>query len=464
MSSISVSRESDTRIKASITVNTEEIKPAEEAALKKIAAKAEIKGFRRGKAPAHLVKQKYASDVATEKLFALVDNCYEDIQKKVDERLYRLVSISDLKENNDSMSFAVSLDLYPYVKIGKLKTVQLTRHTAAIDDSDVNEEIKKRLMRFATYEDTENATAAANDKVTVDFEIWVDDAPSGEVNKDFQFDLGSGSLSRELEQQIIDKKGKVGEEFKLKKEIPQQQEEKNRSYEIIATLKKISKPKLPELTDALVAENFKGSQTVAEFKNKVKEDLERQFDLAQIRVETDKALNTLQENSEFFISESFLETQLDEFAAERKIQKDELRPEQASGLKKALGEREHSALLMRQLLRDAEKSHQKKTKSEETYMQAFRKYVHQEIIRFENDEQKASEILVDVDRALTALEEGRSEKNPWESIISSYLIVFNRQWIFDFFEEEGLVKKGKKLTYKELAALLGSTSSGPDPL
>lgn len=464
MSTISVSRENDTRIKASITVNAEEIKPAEEAALKKVSTKADIKGFRRGKAPAHLVKQKYASDVATEKLFALVDNCYEEIQKKVDERLYRLVSLSDVKENSDSMSFAVLLDLYPYVKIGKLKTVQLTRHTAAIDDNDVDTEIKNRLMRFAAYEDAENAAAEANDKITIDFEVWVNDAPSGEVNKDFQFDLGSGSFSRELEQQIIDKKGKVGEEFKFKKEIPHTQGEQNRSYELIATLKKISKPKLPELTDTFVSENFKGSQTIIEFKNKIKEDLERQFDLGQIRTETDKALKALQENSEFFISESFLETQLDEFAAERKLQKDELSAEQTRGLKKALGEREYPALLLRQLLRDAEKSHQKKTKSDETYMQAFRKYVHQEIIRFESDDKKVEELLTDIDRALTALEEGRSENNPWESVISSYLMVFNRQWIFDFFEEEGVVKKGKKLTYKELAALLQAVPSGPDSL
>ena len=46
MPSISVSRESETRVKADITVNPEEIKPAEEKAVKKVSAQVEIKGFR----------------------------------------------------------------------------------------------------------------------------------------------------------------------------------------------------------------------------------------------------------------------------------------------------------------------------------------------------------------------------------------------------------------------------------
>ncbi|MBN8220806.1 MAG: hypothetical protein J0L53_07765, partial [Spirochaetes bacterium] len=244
MPSISVSRESETRVKADITVNPEEIKPAEEKAVKKVSAQVEIKGFRKGKAPAHLIRQKYASDIRLETLFALVDNHLTDVEKKIEERVFRLVRIEDVQEKGDKMSFAVKLDLFPFVKIGKLKSAQLTRNIPAIEESDVDAEIKDRLLRFATFEDSEGAQAERSDKLTVDFEIWIDDAPSGEVNKDFVFDLGSGTLSRELEQQIIDKKGKAGEEFKLKKDIPAQEDGKNRSYEIIATIKKISKPKL----------------------------------------------------------------------------------------------------------------------------------------------------------------------------------------------------------------------------
>ncbi|MBS0617952.1 MAG: hypothetical protein JSR44_07170, partial [Spirochaetes bacterium] len=272
MPAISVSRESDTRVKADVTVNAEEIKPAEAQALQKVAAKVEIKGFRKGKAPAHLIKQKYAADIRYETIYSLIDNHIGDVEDKIDERIYRVVRIEDVQDKGEKLSFVVKLDLFPYVKIGKLKSAQLTRHIATIDDADVEADIKERLLRFATYEEqtASAATAEKNDKLTVDFEIWIDDAPSGEVNKDYQFDLGSGTLSRELETQIVEKHGKVGEEFKLKKNIPAQEDGKERSYEIIATITKIAKPKLPELTDAFVAEHFKGSHSVAEFKTRVK--------------------------------------------------------------------------------------------------------------------------------------------------------------------------------------------------
>ena len=101
MPSISISRESETRVKADITVNSEEMKPAEEQALKKIGAQAEIKGFRNGKAPAHLIKAKFASDIRLETLFGLVDQHIGDVEKKIEERVYRLVRIEDVQEKGD---------------------------------------------------------------------------------------------------------------------------------------------------------------------------------------------------------------------------------------------------------------------------------------------------------------------------------------------------------------------------
>lgn len=456
MPSISISRESDTRVKADITVNAEEIKPAEAQALQKISAKAEIKGFRKGKAPAHLIKQKFAPDIRLETLFALVDNHLSEVEKKMEERVYRLVRIEDVQEKGEKMSFAVKLDLFPYVKVGKLKVAQLTKHIPTIDEADIDAEIKERLLRFAEFEERTDATADKGDKLTVDFEIWVDDAPSGEVNKDFQFDLGSGSLSRELEQQIIDKKGKTGEEFKLRKDIPSQEEGKTRSYEIIATIKKIAKPKLPELTDAFVAEKFKGSNTVAEFRNRVRDELDKRFMVALIRSETDKALKTLEENAQFFLSESFVDQKLEEFLKERGIEREGLTPPQLENLRKALGDREKPGLLMRQLINDAEKNYQKKNKTEQSYIQTFKKYVHDEILRFDGQNEKSDALLAELDKVIDAMIEGQTNRSPWESLISSYLTVFSREFLFDYFDDEGIVKKGKKLTYKELASQLAA--------
>jgi len=460
MPSISVSRESETRVKADITVNSAELKHVEEQAIKIVGARAEIKGFRKGKAPAHLIRQKFAPDIRLATLFALVDNHLSEVEKKIAERVYRVVRIENVQEKGDKMSFAVKLDLFPYVKIGKLKVAQLTRHTPAIDDADIEQEIKDRLLSFAEFVDAgEGASAEKNDRLTVDFEIWVDDAPSGAVNKDFQFDLGSGSLSRELEEQIIDKKGKVGEEFKLRKHTAVQKDGKTHSYEIIATIKKISKPKLPELTDALVVEKFRGARTVAEFRNNVREDLEKRFELAMIHAETDKALKTLKENAQFFLSESFIEQKLKEFLEERKIERDELTAPQVENLRKVLGDREKPELLMRQLINDAEKNYQKRNKTDITYIQAFRKYIHDEITPFADVEERDEALFKELNAVIDSMIAGETNRSPWEKLVSTYLADFNRRFLFDYFENEGIVKKGKKLTYKELVAYLAQNTS-----
>ncbi len=458
MPSISVSRESETRVKADITVNSEELKPAEEAALKKVGANAEIKGFRKGKAPAHLLKQKFAGDIRLETLYALIDNHIEEVETKAAERIYRVVRIEKVEEKGDKMSFTIQLDLFPYVKIGKLKVAQLTKHIPTIEESDIDQEIKDRLLRFATYEESDNTFAEKNDKVTVDFEIWIDDAPSGEVQQGFEVELGSGSLSRELEQQIIDKKGKVGEEFKLKKNLQAQEADKERSYEIIATLTKILKPRLPELTDALVSEKFAPSKTISEFRARVRTGLEKRFMVALIRSETDKALKTLQQNAEFFLSESYLQQKISDFFTERKIERESVSEKQIADLSKALSEMEKPNLLFTQLIRDAEKNYQKKHKSEDTYRDLFKKYVRAETESVESPTGKSEEFLNFLNAQIDQMSSAE-DNSPWASIISSYLTVFNREFIFNYFEDEGIVKKGKKMGYAELGKQLSAENA-----
>jgi hypothetical protein len=38
--------------------------------------------------------------------------------------------------------------------------------------------------------------------------------------------------------------------------------------------------------------------------------------------------------------------------------------------------------------------------------------------------------------------------------------VFSREFLFRYFDDEGIVKKGKKMTYKELAAELAASGNG----
>ena len=63
-------------------------------------------------------------------------------------------------------------------------------------------------------------------------------------------------------------------------------------------------------------------------------------------------------------------------------------------------------------------------------------------------------LLAELDRVIDQMVEGKTERSPWESLVSSYLTVFSRDFLFRYFDDEGIVKKGKKLSYKELAATL----------
>jgi hypothetical protein len=100
------------------------------------------------------------------------------------------------------------------------------------------------------------------------------------------------------------------------------------------------------------------------------------------------AEGTLEEGAQFFLSESFVDQKLEDFLKERNMDKAEVTGPQLEGLRKALGDREKPGLLMRQLINDAEKFHQKKNKTDETYIGAFKRYIREEITAFEGQNEK----------------------------------------------------------------------------
>jgi hypothetical protein len=61
-------------------------------------------------------------------------------------------------------------------------------------------------------------------------------------------------------------------------------------------------------------------------------------------------------------------------------------------------------------------------------------------------------------RPIDSMIAGENRQSPWESLVSSYLTVFSRDFLFRYFDDEGIVKKGKKMTYKELSEQLAASA------
>ena len=459
MIAVEISKINETRIKAEITANEAEVKPAQEKAEKQIQSLVELPGFRKGKAPLHMVKQKFTGNILEETMRTLIFESAAEIEKKSPERLYELVKIENFRTKSEKMLFDVIYDLAPYVKLPKLKTAEPQRYIAQISDADVESDIYDTRYQHATFEEKTDVAAEEKDQLTVDFEIWIDDAPSGEVTKDYVFILGKGNLHRELEADIIARHGKVGEEFKNRKEIPAAEDNLARNYEIIATITKIEKPKLPELTDEWVKNVVKRVDTVAAWKNKLKDEIERRFAAVNFQTEVTHALEALRAKSEFFFSESYLSDHVEEFCKERKIERSDLSEAQVSQIRDMIKTQNNPTVLYWTLLRLAEKNQQKRNKNQKVLDDLFKDFVIQSVDREEERVEIRSSI---VDALMKAYEEMQDEKKGqtmWDYLIPRYVESFHYDLLFNFFDDEGIAKKGRKMTFQELKKMVTGKKS-----
>lgn len=446
-----ISKISDTRLKAEVNPSAEEMSIAEQKALAKLQQKVTLPGFRKGKAPLHLVKQKYGADVLEDTLRNAVAESLPDIEKKAEQRIFEIIEIGDLNQKDKSFTFSVTFDVMPHLKLGKLKEAQLKEHIAEISESDVQKEIKDILTRVATFEEKADAIAEENDELRVDFEIWVDGAPSGEIEKDFKFRLGKGTLHAELEKKIIEGKGKVDQEFSFKKEAEGEGDRRRAGYEIFCTIRGIGKPVLPELTDPWVTENRKPLTTVAEFKAKVKETLEKRFRVTNIAREVDRAIEALHKVTQFFIPDSYIERYVTEFLAERKADRAQVPPDVISDLGKRYRDSEERVLLTRHLLKLAGDANKDKA-----YHDSLREFVKAELSRDKAPDQPGEGFEDIIMKMLDEMLDGKELDKMWTDILNSYVMLFNQQYLAEYFRSEGLVKKGKKLSFADLITELKS--------
>ena len=317
-----VSRENGENQQVVLTIKAaaEEWDKAIAQAAKNIAKEVNIPGFRRGKAPRHIIEQRIGKE-------ALIDEAYEKFGPKVfdeamaEEKL-ELASYPSFErvqaEEGKPFILKATVTPKPEVKLGDYKGLKVEKKVEEITDDTVMQHIDKMRDRKAQMVDApEGAEAQMGDLTTIDFKGYVDDeAFEGGEGKDYPLQLGSGSFIPGFEDQLVGMK--VGEEREVKVTFPKDyHSEKVAGKEAVfkCKLNKLKNKILPELNDEFVqqASVFK---TVDELKKDVREKLEK---AAESRAENDRrvaAIDKAAENASMDIPDVMIEDRIDQMLRE----------------------------------------------------------------------------------------------------------------------------------------------------
>src|SRR5690606_1287977 len=193
-----------TRVKLTVEVSFEELKPNLDAAYKKIAQQINIPGFRRGKVPAAVIdRQVGRGPVLDEVLNAMVPEKYMEAMQAEDLEPLAQPEIEVTKiEDNDLIEFTAEVDVKPKFELPAYDNLEAQVDDIVVTDADVDEQVEALRERFGTLVDVERA-AADGDFVTIDLRAAVDgEAVEGGEVSGMSYKVGRGGMLDGLDETL----------------------------------------------------------------------------------------------------------------------------------------------------------------------------------------------------------------------------------------------------------------------
>ena len=263
-------------IELEITVEAEKFNEGLKKAYAKNAKKFNIPGFRKGKAPIHIIKKFYGEGVFFEDAINYCcDATYpqaisENNIKPVDYPKIDIVQIGEGKE----FIYKAEVTVYPEVELGKYKGVEAKKVSYEVTEEEIDSRLKATQERNARVEEKKDGAVEKGDIAVIDFKGFIDGvAFEGGEGTDFELEIGSGTFIDNFEDQLVGLK--VGEKKDVNVTFPEEygREELNgKAAKFEVTVKNLKFKELPELNDEFAKE-------VSEFETlkAYKEDLKKQM-------------------------------------------------------------------------------------------------------------------------------------------------------------------------------------------
>ena len=292
-----------------VNVDKDLWKKAQQKAFNKVASNITVPGFRKGKAPANMLKGRVNQmEVFNEAINNVLQPVYEDILKNEDIQPVARPALDVTKLSEEDLEIKVTIATRPEINLGKYTGYELGKATVEVTDEEVDSAIEGLRRQYATIAPKEGQ-AEKGDTVVMDFEGSVDGVPfEGGAAENHELELGSGQFIPGFEDQLIG--ATAGIEVDVKVKFPENygpDEISGKDAIFHCKIHEVKQKVLPELDEEFIKDlNIPGVKDLEQLKANRKDALLKQKEANAKQEYLNKLVDEIKKVSTFDIPEEIV--------------------------------------------------------------------------------------------------------------------------------------------------------------
>ncbi len=281
--------------------------------LKKLAGEIRLPGFRPGKAPVKVLKQRYGDAVRGEVLEQAVQDSSSQamMDRGLRPAMQPKIEIDSFEIGKD-IEYSLSVEVLPEIGEVDFGSIELERLVAKVDENEVSETLTKLAEQYGSTQPVEKARPAAlNDTAVIDFvgKVGGEEFQGGSAT-DFHLKLGSAMFIPGFEEQVVGMK--PGEQKDVTVTFPAEygnDELAGKEAVFDVTLKSLEEA-APAVVDDELAKKM-GLEDLKTLKDQMRERIESQYaEVSRERLKR-KLLDALNDKADFPVPEGMVQMEFD---------------------------------------------------------------------------------------------------------------------------------------------------------
>jgi trigger factor len=309
---------SSTRKELKIEIDAADVRAEMDRVTERYAAAVNVPGFRKGRAPNSVVRQRYKNEIRGEVVQNLVPHA---INEAINESALNVIGEPDIHLDNDEaleklgaqpLSIHAHVEVLPEVALGDYKGLEVARRTRPVTDETVAEMIENLREQSASLQPVEDRGAEAGDTVTVNFTGKYIEPPEEEDIKAEAVEvvIGGEGVLQDFTDQLTGMKPDEVKTFRVS--YPADFSSQGLAGKVIdytATVTAVSRKELPEVDDEWAKTFGEEIDSLETLRAKLRETLEDRARVESDHRLRDELMGKLLAAHQFDVPESLVKSQ-----------------------------------------------------------------------------------------------------------------------------------------------------------